>query len=403
LNAEHCTDSTFAVNFKSHSFIFNSTSMSIKNYFFVFLFCVIGSSSFAQNILLQQNFDSIPQGGLPTNWMASAANMTSIGWYADSSNFSAGYTGASGFKNAVIKNTLNSTGTYALISRPFSSIGKSGLTAIWGSRVSSNYTSSGSTTPHLYYSLNGGTTWDTIHYTDNAANSTWALVNGGTPIAFPAATDNQASILLKWQVQIDTAGNGTYRIDDVVIGYTNTTGGCNLPTNLSAASITTSSATISWTAASGASNYNIEYKPTSSSTWMNTTSSTTSLNLSGLTAGTSYDVAVQSDCGSGNTSAFSSTYNFTTLSSTTGINALSNDEKISVYPNPCNDELRIKNYELGITKVEIIDLIGHVMLTKEASATNDLRLTTSNLPSGIYFLKATGSNGLTHTTKFIKE
>ncbi len=85
-----------------------------------------------------------------------------------------------------------------------------------------------------------------------------------------------------------------------------TTAPCNAPTGLASSSITASSATVSWTAVSGASNYTVEYKAASSGTWITAAAATTStsVNLSGLTASTLYDWRVRTNCTSGS-SAYS--------------------------------------------------------------------------------------------------
>lgn len=75
-------------------------------------------------------------------------------------------------------------------------------------------------------------------------------------------------------------------------------GGCNAPTGLASSNLTTTTATISFTAASGANNYDVDYKAASSGTWINvaTASTATSFNLSGLVASTTYDFRVRSNC-----------------------------------------------------------------------------------------------------------
>ncbi|MBK9730637.1 MAG: T9SS type A sorting domain-containing protein [Chitinophagaceae bacterium] len=93
-------------------------------------------------------------------------------------------------------------------------------------------------------------------------------------------------------------------------------GTCNVPAGLSATAVTTSGATLNWSAATGALSYNIQYKPTSSGTWSTTTSATTSVAVSGLTASTQYEFQVQSACANSSTSAFSASTNFTTTAPT---------------------------------------------------------------------------------------
>ncbi|MTI25052.1 M20/M25/M40 family metallo-hydrolase [Fulvivirga kasyanovii] len=93
-------------------------------------------------------------------------------------------------------------------------------------------------------------------------------------------------------------------------GGTNPT--CNVPSGLSSSSITTSSATVSWSSASGAASYGIRYRIAGGS-WVSTTSSSTSKSLSGLTADTNYEFQVKSIC-SGQESDYSSSATFRTLS-----------------------------------------------------------------------------------------
>ncbi len=88
-------------------------------------------------------------------------------------------------------------------------------------------------------------------------------------------------------------------------------GSCGVPASLSASSVTTTTATLNWGAVSGASNYNVQYKATSSATWIAGTSSVTSLAISGLTAGTSYEFQVKANC-STSSSAFSASSTFST-------------------------------------------------------------------------------------------
>src|SRR5437867_10078853 len=82
--------------------------------------------------------------------------------------------------------------------------------------------------------------------------------------------------------------------------------------------LTSSLATFSWTAASGASSYNVRYRVVGNYSWTTSTSSTTSFNATGLNPNTNYEWQVQTVC-SGGTSSFSSSTTFTT-SGTSGCN-----------------------------------------------------------------------------------
>lgn len=265
----------------------------------------------AQTLLWHQTFDSISSiGSLPTGWANTSFNSYSHGWAVDSTNFSNIYTGFSAKKNVVIKNVNNSTGTYGLLTPSFSTIGKAGITLNFASRVSSNFTTSGSATPKLLFTNTNGNSWDTLLYNDNAANSTWSIVNGGVNIILPAKADNQPSLQFKWLIHIDTASQGTYRIDDINVYYQNTV--CVGATNLTASNLLTNSANISWNAVPGAVSYSIRYRDISTSSWQYATSTPNNTTLSGLMPATTYEFQIQVNCGNSQTSAFSNSVNFTT-------------------------------------------------------------------------------------------
>jgi len=76
---------------------------------------------------------------------------------------------------------------------------------------------------------------------------------------------------------------------------------CGDVTGLNAGSISLTGATIGWTAVTGASSYDVDYKLTSATSWTNAATATTSLSqvLTGLQSGSQYDVRVRSNCTAG--------------------------------------------------------------------------------------------------------
>ncbi len=132
------------------------------------------------------------------------------------------------------------------------------------------------------YKLNSSGTWI------NAATATTNL-----SVALSGLT---ASSLYDWRVRANCAGaTGAYAQAQFT---TAAPPSCSAPTGLSSSSITSTSATISWTVVSGAANYDVDYKLNSSGTWINvaTATASTSVALSGLTASSLYDWRVRANC-----------------------------------------------------------------------------------------------------------
>ncbi|MBX7224811.1 MAG: T9SS type A sorting domain-containing protein [Chitinophagales bacterium] len=96
--------------------------------------------------------------------------------------------------------------------------------------------------------------------------------------------------------------------------YPGTSPSCSAISGLAVSGITQTDANLSWSAVSGAAGFNVRYKPVATSTWTNTTSTTNSKALSGLTAGTAYEAQVQTNCGGLLYSTWSTSVNFTTAS-----------------------------------------------------------------------------------------
>ena len=98
---------------------------------------------------------------------------------------------------------------------------------------------------------------------------------------------------------------------------TGTSGTCSAPGGLSASNIASTTATLNWSAVSGALVYTVQYKPTSSATWIVATSGTygLSVNLYSLSANTTYDWRVYTNCSLTEASTYTASQ-FTTSGST---------------------------------------------------------------------------------------
>lgn len=90
---------------------------------------------------------------------------------------------------------------------------------------------------------------------------------------------------------------------------------CSAPVNLSVANVQSTTATLNWNAVSGASGYNVQIRTVGNSNWFsfpNNPFTDNTLEVTGMTAGTSYEFRVQAVCGPSN-SPFSSAFVFTSL------------------------------------------------------------------------------------------
>ncbi|WP_338811956.1 GEVED domain-containing protein [Bernardetia sp. Wsw4-3y2] len=100
-------------------------------------------------------------------------------------------------------------------------------------------------------------------------------------------------------------------VSGVDLGGTNPTT-CAVPSGLNSSNITNTTATLSWNAVSGAANYDVRFRQAGTTTWTNLNGNTsTSRNLTGLTADTNYEFQVRTNC-SASSSAYSSSATFTT-------------------------------------------------------------------------------------------
>lgn len=248
-----------------------------------------------------------------------------------------------------------------------------------------------------------------------SSSGTWinaATATTSTSVALAGLTQGTT---YDWRVRATcSGGSGNY-----VQAQFTTTAPCNAPAGLTSSAITASSATVSWTAVSGANNYTVEYKTTAASTWTTAASATTSTSqgLSGLSASTSYDWRVRANCASGS-SAYSQAQ-FTTAAasvcpgpydvSTNGTRSgaatipFNTDIKGLVNPSGDNDYYRFvittggtitmtlttlpANYHL-----RLLNSSGSTLQTSSNSGTNNETINRT-VSAGTYYARVYPSNG----------
>lgn len=137
------------------------------------------------------------------------------------------------------------------------------------------------------------------------STSTWTAYSGITTNSY-SVSGLSASTNYEWQVR--SSCNSAFTASNT---FTTTTPPCSVPTGLATTNINTSTATLNWNTVSGAVSYTVEYKPSTSSTWISQNTTSTLYNLSGLSASTNYDWRVKTNCSSGS-SAYTATQTFTT-------------------------------------------------------------------------------------------
>jgi hypothetical protein len=191
-----------------------------------------------------------------------------------------------------------------------------------------------------------------------ASSSTWINAVTATTSLSVNLTGLIANSIYDWRVKPNcTAPTGSYVQSQFTTSAVPT---CGTVTGLTSSAITTSGATISWSALSGANNFTVDYKLASSSTWINAATATTSLsiNLSGLNSGSLYDWRVRANC-TGATGAFAQAqfttsadaacpgpYDISTNGTTTGAALIPLNTDVKGRISPAND---VDNYRFHIT------------------------------------------------------
>ncbi|MDB5197260.1 MAG: C-terminal target protein [Flaviaesturariibacter sp.] len=199
---------------------------------------------------------------------------------------------------------------------------------------------------------------------------------------------------------------------------------CDAPAGLTASSITTTGATLNWTAVSGASSYTVEYKTTAASTWTVAASATasTSVAVSGLGAGTAYDWHVRTKCSSGSSAYTAAQFTTTAASGGCGTNYEPNESLSAAATVATNTNLSAAittttdqdwfKFTLAAASnlsVKLTGLAGDYDLVlynsagtqigiSENGSTTSETITTTNTVAGTYYVKVFGYNGANSAT-----
>ena len=161
---------------------------------------------------------------------------------------------------------------------------------------------------------------------------------------------------------------------------------CPTVTGLSVDVTSSTSATISWDAAAGAEEYNVNIANLSTLAKVVRVTTSTSMSTTALTPGTSYQVKVRTNCGA-MVSSSSAAVSFSAV-----VRMGMNNESVIIYPNPSDGQFRIQlnGYESANMQVIITNSIGQIVYSEmmnvnDAVFVNEVNL--SDLPAGSYAVR----------------
>lgn len=330
-----------------------------------------------------------------------------------------------GTETVVIPNTATTTARIKVeaVGNIFFDIGNTNFTITSGSScaaptslASSAITTSSATVS--WAAVTGAQSYS-VDYKTSAA-STWTNAGSAITTTSVGLSGLSSSTVYDWRVRTNcSASSSSY----ATAQFTTAAAACNTPSGLSSSAITSSSATVSWTAVSGAISYAVDYKTSASSTWTNAASATTatSIGLSGLAASTVYDWRVRTNC-SGSSSSYA-TAQFTTSAGSTCATAFEPNETQSAAAAissgvtnsaAISSTTDIDYFKITTTATSNItyNLVGpsgvdfdlHIYNSAgtqigsgtSASATETVSL--SNQAAGTYYIRVIGYNGANSTT-----
>ncbi len=252
---------------------------------------------------------------------------------------------------------------------------------------------------------------------------TTAAVTSSITVPTTAITGNvRMRVIMKDGAITSPCESFTYgEVEDYTLsiqpGTTGTT--CSAPTGLTNSTVGTTTATVSWAAVSGASNYTVQYKQSTATTWTSVSTASTSYNFTGLTASKIYNWQVRTNCSSGS-STYTAGANFTTqaiISSCTDSyeanNSLSAAKSILVNTNitallntttdvdwfKFSNTSTAKNIRVTLSNLpadydlKLYNSAGTLLYTSANGGNTTEQIKYNNAPVGTYYIQVYGYNG----------
>jgi chitodextrinase len=239
--------------------------------------------------------------------------------------------------------------------------------------------------------------------TDNVGVTGYNIYNGATLVGTSTGTTYNvtgltANTSYTFTVKAkDAAGNVSTASNslNVTTSAASDTQAPTAPAGLTSTAKTSTSVSLSWTAATDnvkVTGYNIY----NGSTLVGSSTGTT-FTVTGLTANTAYAFIVKAKDAAGNVSAASKTLNLITNNSQDLDN---NESGITAYPNPANDFIILKNVPED-SKIIFMNSIGNILLETTGTA-DEQTVSIKELSSGIYFIIIKNAE-FNKSIKFIKQ
>ena len=173
---------------------------------------------------------------------------------------------------------------------------------------------------------------------------------------------------------------------------------CNAPTDIALNNVTTTTATVIWTAGGSETSWIVQYKLQSASQWQEATVQTNSYDLTGLTPNSYYEVRVKAICAEDNQSDFVTTVFSTSIDA---IDNISLANSINLMPNPADNHIELRvNSNVEVKEAVVYNAFGQMIQTVVLTD-NHAHIDLSNMAAGMYFVRVNGE-GVSATKKFIK-
>ena len=221
----------------------------------------------------------------------------------------------------------------------------------------------------------------------------------GWVVGAGSTTDN--SLVRKSNVVKGNLDWATAAAEWDVIGANNFTGlnthtydgcGCDAPIGISFSAITNASFKVSWLPVTGATKYQVWFRPLGvGAPWSKVNSTATTKKIVGLAPATTYEVKIKTICGA-EASTFSATATVLTLPLREG----EFEQSLTIYPNPGTGVFTVELPESAeiSSNITIYDLTGKVVMQQTLNANTDvIQIDATSLSSGNYILRMQTNNG----------